>query len=358
MAPPATIHIGERSIGAGNATYVIAEVSANHHQSFDRAADLVRIAAEVGADAVKLQTYTADTMTIDSDREVFRVSEGTLWAGRTLHELYAEAYTPWEWFPKLRAIAKEFGLELFSSPFDATAVDFLVEHDTPAFKIASFELVDLELIAYAASKGRPLIISTGMATAEEIDSALGVASRSGASGIALLRCNSGYPAQPAEMDLRTIPDMLQRWGVPVGLSDHTLGIAAASAAVALGATLIEKHLTISRQEPGPDAGFSLEPAEFRALVDAVRETESSLGDVRYGPSAHERPSLAFRRSLFVVRDVEAGEIFTRENVRAIRPSHGLPPQNLTAVLGRRATRHVERGTPLSWDLVEEAEGSA
>ncbi|MCU1447967.1 MAG: N-acylneuraminate-9-phosphate synthase [Acidimicrobiales bacterium] len=359
MSPRADAHremvVAGRPVGPGHPTYVIAELSANHGQRLERAEELVRAAAEAGADAVKLQTYTAGSMTLDSDNEVFRVAEGTLWSGRTLYDLYEEAHTPWDWLPKLQAVAHEVGLELLSSPFDTEAVDFLVEHDVPALKIASFELVDLELIAYAASKGRPLIVSTGMATAEEIDAGVVTALEAGAAGVALLRCNSAYPAPPEEMDLRTIPDMLERWRVPVGLSDHTLGSAAAAAAVAVGATVLEKHLTMSRAEPGPDSAFSLEPLEFGAMVTAVRETEKVLGRVRYGPSSHEEASLGFRRSLFVVSDLGAGERYTRENLRAIRPGHGLPPSSLEAVLGRRAARAVERGTPLSWDLVEGGE---
>jgi pseudaminic acid synthase len=345
------IVIAGRPVGPGHGVYVIAELSANHAQRLDRAVELVGLAADAGADAVKVQTYTPDTLTIDSDKEPFRVGEGTLWAGRTLYDLYAEAYTPWEWLAELRAVAHGRGLDLFSSPFDATAVDFLADHDVPAFKIASFELVDHALIRYAASKGKPLILSTGMANAEEIDEAVRAARDGGAAGVALLRCNSAYPAPAEEMDLRTIPDMVERWRLPVGLSDHTLGVTAAVAGVALGACILEKHFTLSREEPGPDSAFSLEPAEFAAMVTAVREASAAVGSVRYGPSARERSSLAFRRSLFVVRDVNAGDEFTDDNVRSIRPGHGLAPKNLDQVLGRTATRDVERGTPLSWDLV-------
>jgi N-acetylneuraminate synthase len=281
------------------------------------------------------------------------VGEGTLWAGRTLYDLYAEAYTPWEWLPELQAAAAQHGLDLFSSPFDHTAVDFLAKHDVPAYKIASFELVDHELIRYAASKGKPLILSTGMATAKEIDDAVRVAREGGAAGVALLRCNSAYPAPPEEMDLRTIPDMVDRWRAPVGLSDHTVGVTAAVAAVALGACILEKHFTLTRDEPGPDSAFSLEPKEFAALVLAVREAEAAAGSVRYGPSDREQPSLAFRRSLFAVQDVRAGDPFTEENVRAIRPGQGLAPKELPRVLGRRAAADIERGTPLTWELVED-----
>jgi N-acetylneuraminate synthase len=270
-----------------------------------------------------------------------------------LHSLYREAATPWEWTEELQNAALDTGMQLFSSPFDRSAVDFLDDLDVPAFKIASFELVDLGLIAYAAAKERPLILSTGMATAREIDVAVNTARRSGAAGVALLRCNSAYPAPPAEMDLRTIPDMAEQWDVPIGLSDHTLGTVAAVTAVALGACIVEKHLTMSRAEPGPDASFSLEPDEFAELVRDVRDAERALGRIRYGPSESEGASLVFRRSLFVVQDVAAGEEFTDDNVRSIRPANGLPPKVLDRVLGRHAATHVERGTPLTWDLVDD-----
>jgi len=350
--PSSTVELAGRPVGPGHPVYVIAELSANHNGSLDQACDVVRAAAEAGADAVKLQTYTPDTLTIDSDAEPFRVGEGTLWAGRTLHDLYAEAMTPWEWHEDLQALAGELGLQLFSTPFDRTAVDFLDAMDPPAFKIASFELVDLELVAETARRGRPLIMSTGMATDDEIDDAVRVARQSGAPGVVLLRCNSAYPARPDEMDLRTIPDMAARWGVPVGLSDHTRGTTAAITSVALGACAIEKHLTLDRGAGGPDAAFSLEPPELAQLVVAVREAEAALGDVRYGPSPAEQASLAFRRSLFVVADVAEGEELTAANVRSIRPGQGLAPKHLSDVVGRKAARAVARGTPLTWDLVE------
>lgn len=350
-SPAPVVAIGDREIGPGRPVYVIAELSANHGHDLATARAIVDAAAAAGADAVKLQTYTADTMTIDSDAPPFRIGEGTLWAGRNLYELYEEATTPWAWHAELQAQAAELGLDLFSTPFDATAVDFLADLGTPAMKIASFELVDLELIRAAAATGQPLIISTGMATEAEIDEAVTTAVGAGAAGIVLLRCNSSYPAPVAEMDLRTIPAMAERWGVPVGFSDHTLGTTAATVAVSLGACVIEKHLTLRRADGGPDAAFSLEPEEFASMVAAVREAEASLGGVRFGPSEHERHSLAFRRSLFVVADVAAGERLTRENVRAIRPGDGLAPRHLDEVLGRAAGRAIERGTPLVWDLL-------
>ncbi len=345
------ITIGERRIGSDHPVYVVAELSANHGQDIRRAKDLVRAAADVGADAVKLQTYTPATLTIDCDADPFRVGEGMLWQGRTLFDLYSEAYTPWEWHAELKELAEGLGLALFSSPFDPSAVDLLCELKVPAFKVASFEIVDLPLVQQIARAGKPMIISTGMATIAEIDRAVTAAREAGASEIALLRCTSAYPASPEDMDLRTIPHMADAWHVPVGLSDHTLGTTAAVAAVSLGASLLEKHFTLDRAEGGPDAEFSLTPQEFQRLVDAVREAERALGSVRYGPSSSETRSLPFRRSLFVVEDVREGEPFTDGNIRSIRPSNGLLPEYADQVLGRRATRSVSRGTPLTWDLV-------
>jgi pseudaminic acid synthase len=347
----AHIEIGKRGIGPGHPTYVIAEISANHGHDFDRAAAIIRAAKDAGADAVKLQTYTPDTMTIACDRPEFLIKE-TLWQGRNLHDLYSEAYTPWEWQPRLRNLALQLGIDLFSTPFDATAVDFLESMDVPAYKLASFELVDLPLIQKMASTGKPLILSTGMATLEEIAEAVQAARQAGATQIALLKCTSAYPAAASEMNLRTIPELSRRFGVPVGLSDHTLGIAVPVAAVALGARIIEKHITLSRAKPGPDSAFSLEPDEFKATVDAIRIAENALGDVHFGSSASEENSRVFRRSLFVVADVKCGAVFNMQNVRAIRPGHGLHTRHLPEILGRRAARDIERGTPLSWDLVE------
>jgi N-acetylneuraminate synthase len=347
----ATIKIGKHSIGDGEPAYVIAEMSANHGQRFENAVNIIRAAKGAGADAVKLQTYTPDTMTMASDREEFHISGGTLWDGRNLHDLYREAYTPWEWQPKLKKVADDLGMDLFSSAFDATAVDFLEEMNVPAHKVASFEVVDLPLIRKMARTGKPLIMSTGMATVEEIEEARQCARDAGATQIALLKCTSAYPAAAEEMNLRTIPAMSRRFGVPVGLSDHTMQVAVPVAAVALGACIVEKHLTLSRAMPGPDSAFSLEPDEFKAMVDAVRTAERALGKVHFGLSPKEEASRAHRRSLFVVQDVKAGEAFTAANVRSIRPGNGLHTRNLEAVLGRRATRNIERGTPLSWELV-------
>jgi pseudaminic acid synthase len=348
----ATIRIGGRRIGPGQPVYVVAELSANHHQRYQEAVDLLEAAKASGADAVKLQTYTPDTITIDCDKELFRIGQGTLWAGQTLHGLYTRAYTPWEWQPRLLAAARDLELDLFSSPFDHTAVDFLEEMGVPAYKVASFEIVDLPLLRRIAATGKPVILSTGMSTLAEVEEAVSTAKEAGATSIALLKCTSAYPAPPEDMNLRTIPDLSASFELPVGLSDHTMGYAVPVAAVALGASIIEKHFTLSRSVPGPDSAFSLEPAEFKEMVGAVRTVEKALGAVRYGPMGEETKSLFFRRSLFVVQDMRAGELFTNVNVRSIRPSHGLHPRHLWDVLGRRAAADIARGTPLTWELVE------
>jgi N-acetylneuraminate synthase len=332
--------------------YVVAELSANHNQEFENAVRLIQEAKEAGADAVKLQTYTADTITIQSEGEPFRIGGGTLWDGRTLHDLYSEACMPWEWQPKLKQVANDLGMDLFSTPFDGSAVDFLEKMNVPAHKVASFELVDIGLIQKIAQTGKPVIMSTGMATVEEIDEALRTARQAGATQIALLKCTSAYPATPDEMNLRTIPELAKRFEVPVGLSDHSMGIAVAVAAVTLGACIIEKHITLSRSLKGPDSEFSLEPREFKAMVEAIRTTEQALGAVHFGVGPREATSRAFRRSLYVVLDLRRGEEFTAENVRSIRPGHGLHTRHLPQVLGKRAARDIVRGTPLGWDLVE------
>ena len=347
-----TIDIAGRRVGGGEPVYIVAELSANHNQDFEEAVRLVHAAAECGADAVKLQTYTPDTLTINCDREQFRIGKGTLWEGKNLYALYAEAYTPWEWQPKLKRIANDRGLDLFSTPFDCSAVRFLEAMAVPAYKIASFELVDLALVREVAATGKPLIMSTGMASLGEIEEALVAARESGAEQIALLKCTSAYPAPPEEMNLRTIPDLMARFGVPVGLSDHTLGIAVPVAAVALGACLIEKHFTRSRAVPGPDSAFSLEPQEFKAMVEAVRAAERALGEATYTLTEHEVASRVFRRSLFVVKDVAAGEVLTSDNVRSIRPGMGLAPRHWPQVIGRRARRELLRGTPVDWDAID------
>jgi pseudaminic acid synthase len=343
--------IGDREIGTDQPVYVVAELSANHNQDFEQAVRLIQAAKESGADAVKLQTYTPDTITIRSDRDYFRIRGGTIWDGRTLHELYEEAYTPWDWHPKLKRVADDLRLGFFSSAFDSTAVDFLEGMGAPAYKVASCELVDIPLIKKMAGTGKPLIISTGMATLDEIREAVDTARQAGAGQIALLRCTSVYPALPGEMNLRTIPELARRFEVPVGLSDHSMDIAVPVVAVALGACVMEKHFTLSRSLKGPDSAFSLEPAEFKAMVDAVRVAEKSLGEIHFGLTESERSSRVFRRSLFVVQAVRQGETFNAENVRSIRPGHGLHTRHLPQIVGKRASRDIERGTPLSWDLV-------
>lgn len=345
------ITIGNRTVGQGHPTYIIAELSANHRGSLSKAVELIELAALSGADAVKTQTYKPETMTLDSGRSEFRIGPGTPWEGRRLFELYGEAVTPWEWTGTLQQRAHELEMDFFSSPFDATAVKFLDAFDLPVFKIASFEIVDLDLIREVGSRGKPMIMSTGMASVFEIDEAVSTARAAGAAGIALMRCNSAYPASPAEMDLRTIPHMADGWDVPVGLSDHTLGTAAAVVAVSLGACLVEKHLVDSREAPGPDSSFSLEPHEFSEMVASIRTAETALGTVRYGPSESEKASLAFRRSLFVVQDVRAGEVLTESSVRVLRPGYGLAPRHRRQVVGRRTSRAVDAGTPVSWDLL-------
>ena len=346
-----SFEIAGRCIGPDQPTWVIAEMSANHHQDLSLARELIHAMRESGADAVKLQTYTPDTMTIDSPAEYFRIGSGTIWEGRQLHELYAEACTPWDWHAELFELARSLGMVCFSTPFDKSAVDFLKSLDPPAWKIASFELVDTPLIQYVAAQGQPVIMSTGMGTLAEIEEAVRTVRGAGAP-LALLKCTSAYPAPAGDMDLRTLQDLAGRFDVPVGLSDHTLGIEAAITAVALGARVIEKHFTLSRQRPGPDSAFSLEPAEFRQMVDAVRTTEAALGSVRYGPAPGEQASIAFRRSLFAVADIAAGELLTPENIRSIRPGHGLAPKHLAGLLGRRAAKLIPRGQPLAWELVE------
>lgn len=346
-----TVNIQGRPIGPGCPAYVVAEVSANHNHDLQRAETLIRAAKQAGADAVKIQTYTPDTLTIDCDNAFFRI-KGTLWEGRTLYDLYAEAFTPWAWHEGLKRLADDIGITLFSTPFDASAVDFLEDLGVPAHKVASFELVDLPLLRKIAATGKPVIASTGMATLAEIDEAVATLRRGGCRELALLKCVSAYPAPAKDMNLRTIPHLAQAFGVPAGLSDHTLGLAAPVAAVALGAAVIEKHFCLSRADGGPDAAFSLVPEELAAMVRAVREAEAALGGVCYALTEKEHESRVFRRSLFVVREMRAGETFTPENVRSIRPGMGLHTRYLDEILGRRARADIARGTPLSFALVE------
>ncbi|WKV10367.1 pseudaminic acid synthase [Thermoanaerobacterium sp. CMT5567-10] len=330
----------------------MAELSANHNQNFDNAVKLIKEAKKAGADAVKLQTYTPDTITINCNNEFFQIKQGTIWDGRILYDLYKEAYTPWEWQPKLKEIAENEGLICFSSPFDKTAVDFLEKMNVPAYKIASFEITDIPLIEYIASKGKPVIISTGIATLGDIEEAINACIRMNNKQIALLKCTSEYPSPLNEVNLKTIPNMIETFKTIVGLSDHTLGISVPVAAVALGAKIIEKHFTLSRSMGGPDAAFSLEPEEFSQMVRSVREVEKALGDVSYELSDKSMKSREFSRSLFVVKDVKEGEIFTEENVRSIRPGFGLHPKYYKYILGKKAAKDIDKGTPLNWDLID------
>ncbi len=327
-------------------------MSGNHNRSLDRALAIVDAAASAGAHAIKLQTYTADTLTMDVRTEGFTIAdEGSLWKGRNLYDLYKEAYTPWEWHAPIFARAREKGIVAFSSPFDETAVDFLETLGAPAYKIASFENVHLPLIRKAAATGKPLIISTGMATMEELADAVRAARDAGCRDLILLKCTSTYPATPEDTNLSTIPDMRATFGCEIGLSDHTMGVGVSVAAVALGATLIEKHFTLARADGGVDSAFSLEPAELQALVVETGRAAAAMGKISYGPTEAEKKSLVFRRSLFVTRDMEAGELLTADCVRIIRPGTGLPPKELEKVLGRRFKVRVLRGTPLSWDII-------
>jgi N-acetylneuraminate synthase len=346
----AEIVIAGRRIGPAQPPFVIAELSANHNGSLERALGIMAAAKKAGADAVKLQTYTADTITIDHDGPGFTI-EGGLWDGRTLHALYEDAHTPWDWHPALFARGRELGLIVFSSPFDNSAVDFLEGLDAPAYKIASFELIDLPLVRRVAATGKPMIMSTGMADLADIGAAVTAAREAGAREIALLHCTSGYPTPPEEADLRTIPHLAEAFGLVVGLSDHTPGVGAPVAAVALGAAIVEKHFTLSRADGGPDAAFSLEPGEFRVVCENVSLAWRALGRVRYDKTASESGNAQFRRSLYIVADMAAGEELTRESLRSIRPGFGLPPKYFDLLLGKRVNRAVARGTPMSWDLL-------
>jgi len=344
------ININGREIGPGNKVYIIAEMSANHNQDFDQAVKILEAAKGVGADAIKIQTYTPETMTIDCDNDYFKI-KGTIWEGKNLFQLYGEAYTPWEWQPKLQKVATNLGLDFFSSPFDFTAVDFLEKMNVPFYKIASFEIVDIPLIKKISATGKPIILSTGMSTLAEIDEAVTTIRNEKNNEIALLKCTSAYPALPEEMNLNTIPHLSRAFDVPVGLSDHTMTVAAPVAAVAVGACIIEKHFTLSRSVPGPDSKFSLEPSEFKQMVEAVRATEKAMGTVSYAVTKNQEQSKIFRRSLFVVSDMEKGEKFTPENLRSIRPGLGIHTRYLEDFLGKKASQKIEKGTPLKFELL-------
>jgi len=331
--------------------FIIAEISANHGQSLERAVRMIKKAKECGADAVKFQTYTPDTLTLDVDNRYFRVKHPE-WGGQTLYQLYKKAYTPWKWFKRLKKTADNEGIVFFSTAFDKTAVDFLEDMVVPFHKIASFELVDTPLIEYMAGKKKPVLLSTGMATLPEIKNAVKTAKKAGAREVVLLRCVSNYPADPAEMNLGVIPDMRKRFGVPVGLSDHTMSTSVSVAAVALGACVVEKHFTLSRKTKTPDSFFSLEPSEFKDLVDNIRMTEDALRGGSYTLTPSQKRSRAFRRSLFTVKDVRKGDVFSEENIRSIRPSYGLEPGHIGKVLGKKAKKAIKKGTPLSIDMIK------
>ena len=343
---------GKRSIGHGHPVFIVAEISGNHNGDIKRALAIIDAAADAGADAVKLQTYTADTVTIDSDLPYFKIkSKNKEWRGKTLYQLYTWAHTPWEWHKELFAHGRKRGLLCFSTPFDETAVDFLEKLKVPAYKVASFEIVDIPLLERIGRTKKPVIMSRGMATLDEIRLAMRTLKKAGTKDIVLLHCVSAYPAKPEEMNIATIPDLAKRFNISVGLSDHTLSNDVAVAAVALGARIIEKHLTLSRADGGPDASFSLEPQEFKRLVASVREVERAIGRPSYERSKGESENIIFRRSLFVVKDIKKGEKFTKKNVRSIRPGNGLPPKLYPSVLGKRAVKNIKRATPLSRRLI-------
>ncbi len=345
------IRIGKRYVGEGEKTFVVAEVSANHLQDYGRAEAIIKAAAQAGADAVKLQTYTPDTITLDCDNDYFQITQGTIWDGTTLHKLYEEAYTPWEWQPRLMEYANGLGLECFSSPFDATAVDFMKEMDMPAYKVASFEINDIPLIRKIAGLGKPVILATGIAYLEDMERALQVCKEEGNEQVVLLKCTSAYPSPYEEMNLKVIPNMAQVFDCITGLSDHSIGTAAAVASVALGAKMVEKHLTLSRADGGPDGAFSMEPDEFKKMVDEIRIVEKALGKVTYELSEKQKRSREDGRSLFVVKNMKEGEIFTEENVRSIRPAFGLHTMYLDEIMGKRARTDISKGTPLDWKLI-------
>ncbi len=346
------IKIGSRYVGEGEKTFIVAEVSGNHLQDFERAKEIIRAAKEAGADAVKLQTYTADTITLDCDNEYFQITQGTIWDGTTLHKLYEEAFTPWEWQPELMKYANELGMECFSSPFDHTAVDFMEQMNMPAYKIASFEINDIPLIRKIARLGKPIIFATGIAYLEDMERALRVCKEEGNDQVIMLKCTSAYPSPYESMNLKVIPHMAQIFDCVTGLSDHSMGTAVAVASVALGAKMVEKHLTLSRADGGPDAAFSMEPAEFKKMVDEIRIVEKAVGKVTYELTEQQVRSREDGRSLFVVKDIKAGEELTEENIRSIRPAFGMHTMYYEEVLGKKAKADIAKGTPLEWGLLE------
>ena len=345
------IQIKGRAVGEGAPAYIIAEMSANHAGSLERAKEIIHAAKESGADCIKIQTYTPDTLTIDCHNKYFQVENGT-WEGENLYSLYGKAYTPWDWQPLLKEEADKVGIDFLSTPFDKTSVDFLEEMGMDFYKIASFEMIDLPLIKYVAEKGKPIIMSTGMASLEEIKESIETIYQTGNKQLAIMKCSSAYPADPADMHLKTISDMIKRFQIPVGLSDHSMGFFSAATAVALGASIIEKHFCLGREIENPDASFSMTPAEFKEMVTNIRKVESAMGVPTYGVSKQEESSMVFRRSIFAVKDIKAGEAFTEENTRIIRPGYGLKPKYITDVLGMRAAVDLERGTPVTFEAME------
>ncbi len=346
------IQIGNRVVGEGEPAFIVAEVSANHLQDFDRAKAIIKAAKDAGADAVKLQTYTADTITLNCDNSYFQITQGTIWDGTSLYKLYQEAYTPWEWQPKLMEYANSLGMECFSSPFDETAVDFMEEMNMPAYKIASFEINDIPLIRQIARKGKPVIFATGIAYLEDIERAVRACKEEGNEQIILLKCTSTYPSPYEDMNIKVIPNMAEVFQCITGLSDHSMGGAVAVGSVALGAKMIEKHLILSRQDSGPDAAFSMEPEEFAKMVQEIRIVEKALGKVTYELTEQQKRSREDGRSLFVVGDIKAGELFTKENVRSIRPAFGLHTMYYEEILGKRAKNDIKKGTPMDWSLID------
>jgi pseudaminic acid synthase len=347
-----TMRIGQRFIGENQPCFIIAEISANHNNDFEKAKRLVRIALECGADAVKLQTYTADTMTLQCSNKYFCIMDGP-WKGQTLYELYKKAAMPWEWQKDLKKLADEIGILFFSTPFDATAVDFLESMDVPAYKIASFEIVDIPLIRYVALKGKPIILSTGMSSLSDIELAMKTIKENGNPEVILLKCTSDYPAALSDMNIATISALRRTFEVPVGLSDHSLGNEASIAAICLNASVIEKHIIEKRSDGGPDAHFSLEPSDMKQLVQSIRNVEAALGHTQFGPVGGEKQNKLFRKSLFVSRDITKGELFSHENIRAIRPGYGLHPKHLDSIIGKTSSCSISLGTPLSWAHVRE-----
>jgi N-acetylneuraminate synthase len=347
------ININNRLIGTDQPPYIIAEVSANHNGEIDNALKLIQLAKRSGADAVKIQTYRADTITLRSNKPDFQI-KGGLWDGNTLYDLYQSAYTPWEWHAELFAYARSIGITLFSSPFDNTAVDLLEDLGAPAYKIASFEAIDLPLIKYVASTGKPMIISTGMANKQEIEEAIATAKEAGCNQLAILHCVSGYPAPAADYNLHTLVDMKQHFDLVTGLSDHTIDNTTAISAIALGASIVEKHVTIDRQGGGPDDSFSIEPKELAQLCHSANTAWSALGSVSYSRAASEKQNLQFRRSLYVVKSIKQGEVFTNDNIKSVRPGFGLAPKYLDDILGKKATVDLEYASPLTWEKISKA----